>query len=64
MGKGHATRMGTLEVGLAGPEEAIPVEIYARATANSGVTQDEIGLEVEPVGAIPYHMVDAAIVVP
>ena len=46
------------------PEEANPVEIYARATANSGVTQDEIGLEVEPVGAIPYHMIDAAIVVP
>ena len=31
------------------PEEANPVEIYARATAHSGVTQDEIGLEVEPV---------------
>jgi len=46
------------------PAEANPVEIYARATANSGVTQDEIGLELEPVGAIPYHMVDAAIVEP
>ncbi len=46
------------------PEEANPVEIYARATANSGVTQDEIGLEVEPVAAIPYHMIDAAIVEP
>ena len=46
------------------PEEANPVEIYARATANSGVTQDEIGLEVEPVSAIPYHMIDAAIVMP
>ena len=46
------------------PEEANPVEIYARATAHSGVTQDEIGLEVEPVAAIPYHMIDAAIVAP
>ena len=46
------------------PEEANPVEIYARATAHSGVTQDEIGLEVEPVGAIPYHIIDAAIVEP
>ena len=46
------------------PEKANPVEIYARATAHSGVTQDEIGLEVEPVGAIPYHMIDAAIVEP
>ena len=45
------------------PEEANPVEIYARATANSGVTQDEIGLEIEPVGAIGYHTVDARIVV-
>ena len=46
------------------PEKANPVEIYARATANSGITQDEIGLEVEPVAAIPYHMIDAAIVMP
>ena len=46
------------------PEKANPVEIYARATAHSGVTQDEIGLEVEPVGAIPYHIIDAAIVEP
>lgn len=46
------------------PEEANPVEIYARATAHSGVTQDEIGLEVEPVAAIPYHMIDAEIVAP
>ena len=46
------------------PEKPGPVEIYARATANSGVTQDEIGLEVEPVSAIPYHMIDASIVMP
>ena len=44
------------------PEEAAPVEIYARATAHNSVTQDEIGLEIEPVGAIGYHMIDAAIV--
>ncbi len=44
------------------PEKSEPVEIYARATAHSGVTQDEIGIEVEPVGATGYHMIDAAIV--
>ena len=46
------------------PAEANPVEIYARATTNSGITQDEIGLEIEPVGATGYHIVDAAIVTP
>ena len=46
------------------PERAEPVEIYARATANNGVTQDEIGIEVEPVGATGYHMIDASIVMP
>ena len=46
------------------PEKSEPVEIYARATARSGVTQDEIGIEVEPVGATGYHMIDAAIVTP
>ena len=46
------------------PAEANPVEIYARATTNSGITQDEIGLEIEPVGATGYHVVDAAIVMP
>ena len=46
------------------PEKAEPVEIYARATTYSGVTQDEIGIEVEPVGATGYHMIDAAIVMP
>ena len=46
------------------PEKSEPVEIYARATAHSGVTQDEIGIEVEPVGATGYHMIDAAIVTP
>ena len=45
------------------PEEENPVEIYARATANSGVTQDEIGIDAEPVGATGYHMIDAKIVV-
>lgn len=46
------------------PEKSESVEIYARATAHSGVTQDEIGIEVEPVGATGYHMIDAAIVTP
>ena len=46
------------------PESAEPVEIYARATTHSGVTQDEIGIEIEPVGATGYHMIDAAIVMP
>ena len=46
------------------PEKSEPVEIHARATAHSGVTQDEIGIEVEPVGATGYHMIDAAIVTP
>lgn len=44
------------------PEKVEPVEIYARATGNSGVTQDEIGIEVEPVGATGYHVIDARIV--
>ena len=44
------------------PESAEPVEIYARATANDGLTQDEIGIEAEPVGATGYHTVDAEIV--
>ncbi len=46
------------------PEKAAPVEIYARATTHSGVTQDEIGIEADPVGATGYHMIDAAIVMP
>ncbi len=46
------------------PEKSEPVEIYARATGNSGVIQDEIGIEVEPVGATGYHIIDAAIVMP
>lgn len=46
------------------PEKSEPVEIYARATAHSGIIQDEIGIEVEPVGATGYHMIDAAIVTP
>ena len=45
------------------PEKAEPVEIYARATTHSGITQDEIGIEAEPVGATSYHMIDASIVV-
>ncbi len=44
------------------PEKAEPVEIYARATANSGIVQDEIGIEASPVGATGYHMIDAEIV--
>ncbi len=46
------------------PESAEPVEIYARATTHSGVTQDEIGIEMDPVGATGYHTVDAEIVMP
>ena len=46
------------------PAQEDPVEIYARATANSGLIQDEIAIEVEPVGATPYHMIDAKIVNP
>ena len=37
-------------------------EIYARATTNSGITQDEIGLKVQPVDILGYHTVDAKIV--
>jgi DMSO/TMAO reductase YedYZ molybdopterin-dependent catalytic subunit len=44
------------------PAQEDPVEIYARAMANSGLTQDEIGIEAEPVGATAYHMIDAKIV--
>ena len=45
------------------PEKAEPVEIYARATAHSGLTQDEIGIEADPVGATGYHIIDASVVV-
>ncbi|MDE0086476.1 MAG: molybdopterin-dependent oxidoreductase [Candidatus Poribacteria bacterium] len=44
------------------PKKKGPVEIYARATTNSGVTQDEIGIPVEPVEVLGYHTVDAKIV--
>ena len=44
------------------PVQEAPVEIYARATTQSGLTQDEIGIEAEPVGAIAYHIIDAKIV--
>ena len=44
------------------PEKEEPVEIYARATTHSGLTQDEIGIEADPVGATGYHIIDAAIV--
>ncbi len=46
------------------PKEIGPVEIYARATTFSGITQDEIGITAEPVDAIGYHTVDAKIVEP
>ena len=46
------------------PKKAGPVEIYARATTNSGVTQDEIGLKKKPVDILGYHTVDAKIVEP
>lgn len=39
-------------------------EIYARATTNTGVTQEEFGLKVEPVDTIGYHTVDVKIVDP
>ena len=44
------------------PKKKGPVEIYARATTYSGVTQDEIGIPVEPVEVLGYHTVDAMIV--
>lgn len=46
------------------PKKKGPVEIYARATTNSGITQDEIGIKVEPVDVLGYHTVDAKIVEP
>ena len=46
------------------PKDTGPVEIYARATTNSGITQDEIGITAEPVDAIGYHTIDAKIVEP
>jgi len=46
------------------PQKTGPAEIYARATTHSGITQDEIGIEAQPIGAIGYHMIDAAIVTP
>ncbi len=39
-----------------------PVEIYARATTNSGVTQNEMGINVQPADALGYHTVDVEIV--
>lgn len=44
------------------PKKKGPFEIYARATTNSGVTQDETGIKIEPVDAIGYHTVDVKIV--
>ena len=44
------------------PKKNGPVEIYARATTNSGITQDEILKEVEPVDILGYHTVDVKIV--
>lgn len=44
------------------PKQEGPVEIYARATTFSGITQDEIGLNVKPVEVLGYHIVDAKIV--
>ena len=39
-----------------------PIEIYARATTNSGVTQDETGIKIKPVDVLGYHTVDVNIV--
>ena len=39
-----------------------PFEIYARATTNSGVTQDETGIKIKPVDVLGYHTVDVEIV--
>ncbi len=39
-----------------------PFEIYARATTNSGVTQDETGIKIKPVDVLGYHTVDVNIV--
>lgn len=46
------------------PNNKGPVEIYARATTYTGVTQDEIGINIEPVDTIGYHIVDAIVVDP
>jgi len=54
--------LSTASFGSQTTQKEEPVEIYARATANNGVVQDEIGIEAEPVGAIGYHMIDASIV--
>lgn len=44
------------------PKQKGLMEIYARATTNSGVTQDEMGIKVKPVDAVGYHTVDVKIV--
>ncbi len=46
------------------PKKTGPVEIYARATTNSGITQDEIGLKKTPVDILGYHTVDTKIIEP
>lgn len=46
------------------PKKTGPVEIYARATTNSGVTQDEIGIKIKPVDILGYHTVDVKIIKP
>ncbi|RKU30074.1 hypothetical protein C6497_05000 [Candidatus Poribacteria bacterium] len=46
------------------PKDIGPIEIYARATTYSGITQDEIGITAEPVDAIGYHTIDAKIIEP
>ena len=38
------------------------VEICARATTNSGVTQEEMGIKVKPVDAVGYHTVDVKVI--
>lgn len=46
------------------PMKTGPVEIYARATTNSGVTQDERGIKKKPVDILGYHTVDVKIIDP
>lgn len=44
------------------PKNSGEIEIYARAIANDGLIQREIGYDAEPAGAVGYHTVRAEIV--
>ena len=43
------------------PDKEADVNIYARATANDGLTQQATGFDAAPAGAVSYHTVEAKV---